>query len=240
MHSQAGSKRRKIDMKTRNCRSWNWALVAGTSCIVLMIASWSFGEEPPLQQNRPVPGGRFMRPNAEETMSQGMPGPGARRSQGPGTMPGGQDMGQRNPIAALLKPEVQKELAITTEQRQKLEDIRFSNEKETIQHRASLQVLHLELSRLVDLENPDRAVIDKKIQEVAQEEAFLLRSLINSRLNARATLTAEQRSKLEQIMQNRRMEGRMPAEISTPGDQPFPRANQARRQGPQPAAPAKP
>jgi Spy/CpxP family protein refolding chaperone len=240
MNSQAGLKRRRIDMQIRNCRSWNWTWVACNLCLILMVASLSFGQEPPLQQNRPAPGGRFMQPNAEESMPQGMRGPGMRRSQGPGMMPGGPAMGQRNATEALLKPEVQKELAITTEQRKKLEDIRYNDEKETIQHRASLQILHLELSRLADSENPDRAIIDKKIQEVAQEEAFLLRSSINARLNAQAVLTAEQRTKLEQIMKNRRMEERMPDGNGIPQNQPFPRANQSRRPAPSPAAPAKP
>lgn len=227
-------------MQTRNCRSWNWALVACNLCLILMVVSWSFGQEPPLQQNRPAPGGRFMQPNADEPMPQGMPGgPGMRRSQGPGMMPGGPAMGQRNATEALLKPEVQKELAITTEQRKKLEDIRFNDEKETIQHRASLQILHLELSRLADSENPDRAVIDKIIQEVAQEEAFLLRSSINTRLNTQAVLTAAQRTKLEQLIKNRRMGERMPDENGMPQNQPFQRANQSKRQPPMPVAPAK-
>jgi Spy/CpxP family protein refolding chaperone len=228
-------------MQTLKCHSWNWALVAGILCLVLMAASWSFGQEPPLQQNRPEPGGRFMRSGDRGQMQQEMPGPGMMRRNGRGMMPGGPgpDLKLRNSIDGLLRPEIQKELAITPEQRQKLQDIRFNSEKESIQHRASLQVLHLELSRLIDSENPDRALIDKKIQQVAQEEASLLSSSVNSGLNARALLTAEQRTKLEPIMQNRMKGERMPA-AGRPQGQPFPRAGQARRQGPLPAASAKP
>jgi Spy/CpxP family protein refolding chaperone len=227
-------------MQTQKYHSWNWALVAGILCLVLMAASWSFGQEPPLQQNGTESGGPFMRPDGNGgPMHQGMPEQGMRRQNGPGMMPRSMNMEGRN-SADLLRPGIQKELAITSEQRQKLEDIRFNHEKESIQHRASLEILRLELSRLIKSENPDRAVIDKKVQEVSQEEASLLRSSINSRLNARAVLTAEQRAKLAQIMQNRMNGNRRPAGAGMLQGQLFPRAGRAREQAPSPAAPAKP
>jgi Spy/CpxP family protein refolding chaperone len=227
-------------MKIRNCRSWNWALVAGIFCFALMIASLSFGEEPPLQQNRPAPGGRNMRAAPQQSMPQGMPDRGMAPAQGPGMMPGGPAMDQKNAIGNLLQPEVQKELAFTAEQRQKLEDLQFNNEKERIQHHASLQILKMDLDRLAKSDNPDRTAIDKKVQEIAQEEAFLLRSSINARLNARAILTAEQRTKLEQIMQNRGMEERMPRGMGMRQNQPFPGANQQRGQIQPPVRPENP
>jgi Spy/CpxP family protein refolding chaperone len=125
-------------------------------------------------------------------------------------------MRPRDSMPDILRPEIQKELAITPEQRQKLEDIRFNEEKESIQHHAALQVHRLELSRLTETENPDRVAIDKKIQEVAQEESALMHSSINAKLNVKAVLTAEQRTKLEQFMRTRmrmerhRTEGGMP------------------------------
>jgi Spy/CpxP family protein refolding chaperone len=149
-------------------------------------------------------------------------------------------MRQRNSVADLLRPDIQKELGITGEQRQKLDDIRFNSEKESIQHRSALQILRLELSRLTDAENPDRAAIDKKIQEVAQEEGALMRSSINTRLNARAVLTAEQRSKLAQLMRNRPKEQGMPAAGGAPPRQAGPNAGPARKRMPLPAAPEKP
>ncbi|HTY63155.1 MAG TPA: periplasmic heavy metal sensor [Acidobacteriota bacterium] len=127
-------------------------------------------------------------------------------------------MGQRDPVADLMRPDVQKELGITAEQRQKLEDIRFNSEKESIQHNSALRIHRMELSRLTDAENPDRAAIDKKIQEIGQEETAMMRSSINARLNARSLLTAEQRTKLAQLRQSRSQRGRMPgAEGRAPG-----------------------
>ncbi len=176
-----------------------------------------------------------------------MPGPGMRgpggpgmMTEGPGMMPGGPGMGRRDSMPDSLRPEIQKELAITAEQRQKLSDIHFNAEKESIQHRATLQILRLELSKLTDADNPDRAAIDKKIQEVAQEEGALMRSSINARLNTRAVLTGEQRTELEQFMQTRMRAERPRAEGGMPQERPPARAGQARERAPMPAAPGKP
>jgi Spy/CpxP family protein refolding chaperone len=217
-------------------------------------------EWPMMQQKRPAglmnsqgPAGPANQQAARGTMAQGMPGrgmpgpgaqgpgmqrPGMRGPNGPGMMPGNPEMGKRESME-LLRPEIQRELAITVEQRKKLEDIRFNSEKESIQHRAAAQIQRMDLSRLIDAENPDKAVIDKKVQEVAQEEAALMRSSINARLGARAVLTAEQRSKLEQLRENRQGPGRAPAGDMQPG-RPAPKAGQAGERTSAPAAHAKP
>jgi Spy/CpxP family protein refolding chaperone len=149
-------------------------------------------------------------------------------------------MGPQDSISDLMRPDVQKELAMTAEQCKKLDDVRFNSEKESIQNRAVLQIQRLELSRLLDSETPDRQAIDKKIQEVAQAEAALLRSSINARLSVRALLTAEQRTKLASFMRNRANTEWMPAEAAAPPRQPAPRAGQPRERLPLPVAPDKP
>ena len=168
----------------------------------------------------------------------GMPRPGMMRGTGrEDMMRRFRGNRRRDSIGELLNPQVQKELGITGEQRQKLEDIRFDMEKEVIQHRSALQIHRLELSRLTNAENPDRAAIDKKIQEVSQEEGSLMRSSIDARLNARGVLTAEQRTKLAQFRQNRWRTGRRQAEG---GMQPGQPASKAGQRAPLPFAPAKP
>ncbi len=220
-------------METQLCRSRTSILVLGV-CLALMVAVLTFGQEQPPQQNQPAQNGRFMPPAAGGPRPQGVPGPVARGSNGPGSRSGAPDLGPGNLLADLLQPDVQKELAITAEQRQKLDEIRFNSEKESIQHRAALQIQNLELSHMLDAENPDRAGIDKKIQEIAQEQASLLRTSINAGLNARSLLTAEQRIRLARFMQNRPGAGQMP-----PG-QPGPRTGQPRDRTPMPVPPAPP
>ena len=214
-------------------RRREWILVPGILCIVLIVSLLAFGQEQPPQQNQQSPGGPMNQRAARGPMVQGMPGPWAQepRMQGPNgprMMPRGPELGQGDSMAELLRPDVQKELAITAEQRKKLEDIRFNSEKESIQHRAARQIQHMELSRLMEADNPDRAAIDKKLQELVQEESALLRSSINTRLNSRAVLTAEQRTKLAQFRQNRMGRGRRQAE-----------GGMARGRVPMPTAPPK-
>ena len=181
----------------------------------------------PMQPGMQRPGMQGPGMQGRGMMESRMQGRGMGGPNGPRMAPSG-EIGQRDSLAELLRPEVQKELAITPEQRQKLEDIRFNSEKESIQHRAALEIQQMELSRLIGSENPDRPAIDKKIQEVAQEEAALMRSSINTRLNSRAVLTAEQRTKLAQFMQNRMHGDRPQAGGMRPG-QPAPQAGQAKQ-----------
>lgn len=227
-------------MRTQKCHSWNWALIPGALCIALMVAFLAFGQEQPPQQNLPAPVRAAGQPRAGGPALPAIPDPRMRGPVGPGMMPGNPEMRQEGLIAELFRPEVQKELAITAEQRQKLDDIRFNTQKDAIQHRAALQIHRLELSRMISSENPDRAAIDKKIQDVAQEEASLMRSSINARLNARGVLTAEQRAKLAQFMQNRARAERPRVEGVMPPAQPAPKAGPAREKPSLPTAPAKP
>ena len=122
-------------------------------------------------------------------------------------MPGG--------IAGLLRlPQVQKELGITDEQRRKLEEIGFNTARTSIQQRATLDVLRLELERMKGADAPDRAAIDKKIQEIGQAEAALMRTRVNAELDVRGALTKEQRDKiaqgLEKMRRNRMQESAGP------------------------------
>ena len=238
-------------MGSRIPRFHTCILVLGLLLVGMSVAALAFGQEQPPQQNQPAPGGPMMQPQAGGgPMAPGMRGTRLRRGMaaqprmqrivpgmgGPAAMRGMPRMRAGEPMAGLLhRPDVQKALAITPEQIQKLDEIRFNTEKETIQHRSALQIARLELEHLTSAENPDRTAIDRKIQEAAQEEAALMRSSINARLNARGVLTAEQRTKLKQFMQTPMQAGRQPdAAPGRPARKTAPPAGKA------PAAPAKP
>jgi Spy/CpxP family protein refolding chaperone len=115
-----------------------------------------------------------------------------RRAMRPGR---NQGQGERL-LGALNRPEVQKALGLTEEQRKKIEDIAFNAEKSAIPQRAALQVQRLELRRLMRADNPDRPAIEKKIQEIAQAQTALSRTRINTMLDVRGVLTKEQRDKI--------------------------------------------
>jgi len=96
-----------------------------------------------------------------------------------------------------------KELGVTDDQRKKMDDINFNAAKARIQAQGALQVQRMELERLMRADNPDRAAIDKKIQEIAQSQATLMRSTITARLDNQAVLTKDQRDKLKDLVQKR-------------------------------------
>ena len=234
-------------MGTLNSRFQGWTLLVASVCVTIIVAGLALGQEQPPQPNPPAPGGMMMPGMQGPGMMRGMAGRGMMQRQRmmpgmgrPARMPRMARMGGGEPqLEGLLRrPEIRKELGITPEQLQKLEDVRFNAQKESIQHRSALQISRLELQRLMSAENPDRAAIDKKIQETSQEEAALMRSSINARLNARGVLTAEQRTKLKEIMQNRmRPEGQQAAPAGRPGR---PGRKAAPAGAPAPAPPAKP
>ncbi len=181
---------------------------------MLILVSVALAQNPPPQQpQQPVPGMQGMRQPAGPGM--GMRGPRmamraqARLNRAP--RPG------RAELARLLRnPEIQKQLNITDEQRKKLEDIGFNGEKSTIQDRANLEVRRLELRRLMQADNPDRAAIEKKLQEVGQAQTALERARVNSMLDVRAVLTKEQQDKLREIARQR-MAARRPRPMNQPG-----------------------
>lgn len=194
-------------------------------CFVLMPAVLAQGQTE--GQGGPFPGGPPM------FDGPGMPqgplgrGPMGRPEFG---MPGG-------PMSELLRrPDIQKEIDITDEQRKKLEDLAFNSAKTAIQAQANLQVHRMELERMVHSDNPDRSAIDKKIQEISQVQTALMRGMINTSLEERSILTKEQRDKMREVlqrqmgerMQRMRMERRTPAwrgrrEGSAPPPPPPPR-----------------
>ncbi len=112
-------------------------------------------------------------------------------------------MGQEMLMRLLHDAEVQKVLNITDEQHKKLEDIAFTGQKTAIQDEAALRVRRLELRHLMEADNPDRAAIDKKIQEIAQAQTGLMKNRTNEFLDVRAVLTKEQRDKIRELVQKR-------------------------------------
>ena len=165
-----------------------------------------------------------------------------------GQVPAGPDARLRPPLQRALEegqglgaeilrqlnlPPAQKALAFTDEQRKKLEDITFNIRRSTIQQQATLQVQRLELHRLMGADTPDRAAIDKKVQEISQTQSSMLRARVTAFLDLRALLTKEQRDKIRAYVQQRLQQAQPKPKINPP-----PLVPQAAP--PQPPAPPKP
>ncbi len=119
---------------------------------------------------------------------------------------GGRGMG----LAFLVNdPEMRKRLGITDEQAAKIRQQTLEFRTAEIRSRADLQVKRLELRSLMAADNPDRAAIDKTLQEVGAAQMAAEKNAVDFHLAMKGTLTPEQRQKLQQMRQEfgRRGEG---------------------------------
>jgi Spy/CpxP family protein refolding chaperone len=79
-----------------------------------------------------------------------------------------QEGGEENmPELADLRPAVGR-LQLNDQQQKQMEQMRIDMEKQLIGVRSKAQMARLELRQLLNADNPDKAAIEKKIQEIAQ------------------------------------------------------------------------
>jgi Spy/CpxP family protein refolding chaperone len=121
-------------------------------------------------------------------------------------------------------PSFRERLGITPEQAQKIRTQTSDFRKTQIRNRAELQVKHLELNDLLSVDNPDRAAIDKKLQEISAVHLASAKSAIDFRLAMRTALTPDQRQKLLQMREEFFRHGGLGHERphGARGDAPFP------------------
>jgi Spy/CpxP family protein refolding chaperone len=100
-------------------------------------------------------------------------------------------------------PMMRQQLGITDEQVTKFHQQQEDFQKAGIQNRATMQVKRMELNDLLRADKPDRAAIDRKLAEVNVAQAASEKANIDHMLAVRSLLTADQQSKLKEMMQNR-------------------------------------
>jgi Spy/CpxP family protein refolding chaperone len=108
---------------------------------------------------------------------------------------------------------MREKLGITAEQAAKIHLQTSEFRKAQIRSRADLQVKRLELNELLAADNPDRAAINKKLEEISAAQLARRKSEVDYRLKMRDALTSEQRQKLQQMREefrHRSPEGRGP------------------------------
>ena len=103
-------------------------------------------------------------------------------------------------LTGLLKSRRLREaLELTDEQAEQLRKINVDTRKTTIQKRADLQVIRIELTELLRSDNPPRAQVEQKIREITQLQGDLMRTRVDALLSARAVLTPEQQQKAQEL-----------------------------------------
>lgn len=100
-------------------------------------------------------------------------------------------------------PEVRQQLGITAAQAEKIRQQESDFRKTEVRNRADLQIKRLDLNDLLSAEQPDRAAIARKLEEIGAAQVALEKSAIDNFLNIRDALTSDQRQKLQQLMTQR-------------------------------------
>jgi Spy/CpxP family protein refolding chaperone len=115
-------------------------------------------------------------------------------------------------LARILRdPELRQQIGITDQQAEAIRQDELNFRKSEIEDRANLQTKRLELQNLLAAENPDRAAIDSKIEEVGAAQLALEKAAIDYRLTMRSAISPAQREKLRQLMRGRQRRGFGPA-----------------------------
>ena len=94
-----------------------------------------------------------------------------------------------------------RQLNLTPEQREQIRSIREQNkvEREGISER--LRDANLALQTELDLENPDEAVVEQRVRDVATAQAAAMRMRVLTEIRIRRVLTREQRILLHSLQQ---------------------------------------
>ncbi|MGH2569310.1 MAG: Spy/CpxP family protein refolding chaperone [Bacteroidota bacterium] len=98
-------------------------------------------------------------------------------------------------------------LNLSDDQRNQIEKLRTDFQKQQIPQRGKVETAQIELRELLRAENPDKAAIEKKINELAQLRAQLSVARVNQMFAVRNVLTPEQQKMIRDGMRERFREG---------------------------------
>jgi len=96
-------------------------------------------------------------------------------------------------------PTFRERIGMTQEQAQKIRTETFDFQKAQIRNRADVQVKKLELRELLSGQNPDRAAINSKLEQISAARLAQAKASVDFHLDMRAALTPDQKLKLQQM-----------------------------------------
>ncbi len=117
----------------------------------------------------------------------------------------GRGQGRRGFMLAKLvnNPDIRQKLGITDEQaakiRQQFSDFRIAE----VRNQADVEVKRIELRDLLSADNPDKAAIDSKIDEIGAARLAGAKARVDFGLSMKDALTPDQRAKLKDMMSHR-------------------------------------
>jgi Spy/CpxP family protein refolding chaperone len=99
-------------------------------------------------------------------------------------------------------------MGLSAEQKKALREMSLTQKKEMIRLHSDLMIARVELADLLQEEEPDMQKVEGKVKEVADLRAQVMLARIKARQGMQATLTPEQRKKLESMPGMKGMMGR--------------------------------
>jgi len=230
MTGRSGSERTQMNIRS----TLPLALLAGALTVPALYAQGpgADGSQTP-PQAAPAPR-RHMGPGGPDGGRSGPDGWGGRsgwgRHEGFRGMRGRhRGMGDMMLARIAQNPEMREKLGITPEQATKISTESFEFRKAHIRDRADVELRRVELENLMKAETPDRAAIDKKLDELGAARLVEAKAAVNYHLAMREVLTPEQRQKLRAMFAGR--------EHGRRGFQGPPEGMPRGRRGPSPSAP---
>jgi len=97
-----------------------------------------------------------------------------------------------------------RQLNLTPEQREQIRSIREQNKTERTAQSEQLRAANQALEAALDTDNPDEAVIEQRVREVAAAQASAMRMRILTEVRIRRVLTSEQRILLRSLQRQAR------------------------------------
>ena len=122
----------------------------------------------------------------------------------------GRERGEREFMLARLvsNPEIREKLGVTAEQAAKIRQQTSDFRKAEIRSRAEADIKRIELRDLLSAEKPDKAAIDRKLEEIGTARLTREKAAVDFHLAMRNALTPEQREKLKKLREEWRNRGR--------------------------------
>jgi len=100
-------------------------------------------------------------------------------------------------------PDIREKLGITDDQAAKMRQQTSAFRISEVRSRADVQVKRIELRDLLTADNPDRAAIDSKLEEISAVRLAAAKARVDFALSMKDALTPEQRQKLKDMFSNR-------------------------------------
>ena len=145
------------------------------------------------------------------------------------------------PGRMLFSERARRQWGLTEEQSSRLRKLGLEARKSAIRRRADLETKQLELEELLRVAKPDRAAIDRTVQEIGALHAAQMKAGIDQRLAFQDVLTPEQLEKIREFQQHgfREWRPRRGAQEWDHGDRPgrYPRPSSQPDPPPSPTEP---